>query len=102
MLLMWRLHETAQVPHRVGKVRPGVHQIPESTNDPPILRGVDDWSDTLLAQLEAGLHGRQGRVAVLHPAALQELVGVSGLTERDAAVALVDLDTEIVGEKTKV
>jgi hypothetical protein len=62
---MRRLHEVAQVPHNISKVRACAYEVPEATNDPPVLSGIDNRSSALLAQFQAGFHGCKHWIAAL-------------------------------------
>jgi len=96
------LHEPAHVPDGEHDVWPGVDQVAQAPDQPPVMGWIDLLRRALLTQLELLLHRGVGRIAACHAAELEDALGVVGLAEGDHTGVLAHFDTEVEAEEAEV
>uniref|UniRef100_A0A0A9BFM8 Uncharacterized protein n=1 Tax=Arundo donax TaxID=35708 RepID=A0A0A9BFM8_ARUDO len=101
MLHCGTLHEAANEPHREGKVRPCVNQVPKVANKPTVLCCVDLSRGAVVTELEAFLHRRMRGIDVPHLGHVEDARHVAALAQSDPFASLVHLDPQI-GEEPKI
>ena len=102
MLHRGPFHEAAQVPDGEHQVRPGVHEVPQAADEPPVLRRIHLLRRALTAELQLLFYQCGGWVTVLHLPQLEDALRVVSLAEGDALGILMHLDAKVEAEEAEV
>ena len=96
------LHELAHVPDGERDVRPGMDQLAQAPDQPPVMGWIDLLRRALPTQLELLLHWGVGRIAACHATELEDALGIVGLAEGDPSGILAHFDAELEVEEAEV
>ena len=72
-----------------------MRQVPQTSDDAPVVCYIDFVPDAVFAQLQSLLNRRAERVAVLQHSLLQQTLGVCCLTERDPVGLLMYFNAKV-------
>ena len=96
------LHEPAHIPDGEHKVRPGMDQLAQAPDQPPVMGWIDLLRRALSTQLKLLLHRGVGRIIACHATELEDALGIVGLAEGDPGGVLVHFDAEVEAEEAEV
>jgi hypothetical protein len=102
MLYSRSLHEETEIPDREDQIRPGVDQIVEAANELAVQGCIFFFSFAITTQFEPLFHLRLRWIAIRHPCHLQYLHGIVCLAQTNVAQALLDLQSLVKTEQTKI